>query len=764
MVKNYAFKAIVSNWKKKGHFLSRRFSLLLVSMLLISPLITGYLLNVPTVDQVTAQPGGWPSISDWISLNTDPDEPGCDDDRNVIETFYFVDTEFIYLRMETVNPAGWSGTGPGSPSQARFKWWFDTVGQDASIFGTSVANAEFQLILEDRFNNGGGVTGESTPRDGLGELTFMDDFEHEQFTTRWNNPAASPVEYVRNMPGTTQSTDSGGNSTHWVRVLGTGTPHPPAGGTQSAMSDPNIGYMLSGNFVDMYVSLTALHNPAKICLIWATDIHNVNLDQAPNCDRPEEVTCKPDVGIPVINIDVDKTLTTPASGHAEKGDTVLFTVTITNTGQTTLVTVPLEDFYDSDKLQYASANPTPDHGPHIHSPGVGHLGWDDLTGAGTLAPGGDITVTITFTALEVLTTSTTTNMAEVTEAIDENDNKISGEDDASVTINTPPPSGDVSINKTLLEPSEGKTSIGGTVSYSINITNTGSATLTTVQLQDLFDNSKLTFQSATPNATSVVGGTITWNDLTVNAPNGFGSDLAPSASFIVHIRFTAAAVTDTPSRDDSTVTASPETGGSFTDEDFAFVTILAPDVHVVKTLISPTGDAQIGDNIIFEIEITNTGGVPLVLVPLIDTYDSSILQFVSANPAPNTVVLGTISWDDLTGPAPNGFNQDLEVALAHFMVTITFLAINATFPEGVPTTVNMAEVNNAEDESQNQVSDDESSPIVIGFPPITLPIAAPVGGFTVPMNKLTILMPYLVLVGLIGLVFSTYYFRKRSKV
>jgi hypothetical protein len=63
----------------------------------------------------------------------DPDEPGCDDDRNVNETYYYIDTEFIYLRMVTIDPSGWSGTGPSSLGEARFKWWFDTVGQDASI-------------------------------------------------------------------------------------------------------------------------------------------------------------------------------------------------------------------------------------------------------------------------------------------------------------------------------------------------------------------------------------------------------------------------------------------------------------------------------------------------------------------------------------------------------------------------------------------------------------------------------------------------------
>ena len=406
----------------------KSFSLLLISILLISPLITGYLLNVPTVDQVTAQPGGWPATSDWILFDTDPDEPGCDDDRNVIETYYNVTSQYIFLRMRTVNPAGWSATTPGSPGEARFKWWFDTVGQDASIFGTSVANAEFQLILEDRFANTGGVTGESTPRDGLGELTFMDDFGHDVFTTRWNNPAASPVEYVRNIPGTTQSTDSGGNSTLWHRVLGTGTPHPPTGGTQSAMSDPNIGYRLSGNFVDMYVSLAALGNPAKICLIWATDIHNPNLDQAPNCDRPEETEdCFPDGGIPIIDIDVDKELQSPSDGNADINENVTFRVNITNTGLSTLVIIPLNYTYDASKLQFLSAEPTPNH-VHVHAgeaPFDGHLRWDNLTDPapngvdGTLAPGERILVNTTFTVKIGASPGTTLDVADVFEAIDE---------------------------------------------------------------------------------------------------------------------------------------------------------------------------------------------------------------------------------------------------------------------------------------------------------------------------------------------------------
>ena len=741
--------------------MTRRFSLLLIIILLISPLISGYLLNVPTVDQVNAQPGGWPSTSDWILLDLDPAEPGCDVDRNVIETYYFVDTQFIYLRMKTVGPAGWSGTGTSSPAQARFKWWFDTVGQDASIFGTSVANAEFQIILEDRFNNAGGVTGESTPRDGLGELTFMDDFGHDDFTTRWNNPAASPVEYVRNIPGTTQSTDSGGNSTLWHRVLGSGTAHPPTGGAQSAMSDPNIGYMLSGNFVDMYVSLAALGNPSKICLIWATDIHDPNLDQAPNCDAPEETEdCFPDGGIPIIDIDVDKELQAPLDGDADINENVTFGVNITNTGLTTLVLIPLNYTYDASKLQFLSAEPTPNH-VHVHAgeaPFDGHLRWDNLTDPapngvdGTLAPGEYILVNTTFVVKSGANPGSTTDVADVFEAIDEFNHSTNDSDTATVTINTPPPPGDVSVNKTRTQPLDGITSTGGAITFTINITNTGGSALDTVQLVDTYDSNYLQYNSAgtSPTPDTVVAGTLTWNDLTD------GGSLAVGTSIIVTLTFTAAAETgQTPTINNATVTA--DSLDAVWDADF--VTILGPDIDVTKNLVQPSsGTAFIGDTIIHEIVITNTGGVPLVFIPLVDIYNSSVLEFVSATPAPDdTTPIGTLTWNDLASGGP------LDVG-DYIVVTVTFKAIGPTCPLANTCTINLAMSENAEDENTNQVSDGDPSSLTVGFPLVALPIEAPVGGYAVPLNKFDILAPYLVLVGLIGLLSATCYFRKRSRV
>lgn len=68
----------------------------------------------------------------------------------------------------------------------------------------------------------------------------------------------------------------------------------------------------------------------------------------------------------------------------------------------------------------------------------------------------------------------------------------------------------------------------------------------------------------------------------------------------------------------------------------------------------------------------------LATVPLTDTYDTSLLQFVSANPAATTVNTGTglITWDNI-GPIDPGQTRSVQV---------TFLALEPN-PE-VPTTVN----------------------------------------------------------------------------
>jgi PKD repeat protein len=260
-----------------------------ITLVIILMLVVMACSHGPTLPLTVAGPGEWPTA--WTGLSTDPNDSGCDEHRNVADIngdgyalYYATDSQYLYLRIETVDPPGWPSLKPGG--DARYKWWFDTAGSAAYVHGTTVEEAEFLLILEDLTDNSNDP---NTTRDQLGELTLMDDLNNDGFMKRWDS--AKPPNYTINNAQTAPT----GNSSWWRRVLGTGTPG--TGGPQG-VTDADIGYRIDnsatgGNFVDMYVSWAALGNPSSLCLMWATDNQNNDLDQTPDCDRPEETYCLP---------------------------------------------------------------------------------------------------------------------------------------------------------------------------------------------------------------------------------------------------------------------------------------------------------------------------------------------------------------------------------------------------------------------------------------------------------------------------------------
>ena len=91
-----------------------RYSRKLIIHFLIIIFFTGTLLgfyNEPVVAAFTDWPEEGTSTLSWTSFDTDPNESGGDDDRDVRETFLAMDTEYLYLRMRIEQNAGWSGTG-----------------------------------------------------------------------------------------------------------------------------------------------------------------------------------------------------------------------------------------------------------------------------------------------------------------------------------------------------------------------------------------------------------------------------------------------------------------------------------------------------------------------------------------------------------------------------------------------------------------------------------------------------------------------------
>lgn len=70
-------------------------------------------------------------------------------------------------------------------------------------------------------------------------------------------------------------------------------------------------------------------------------------------------------------------------------------------------------------------------------------------------------------------------------------------------------------------------------------------------------------------------------------------------------------------------------------------------VEIKKTLAG-SNVVQVGQYLTFTIRITNTGTISVAQLPLLDTYDATILRFERAAPPPATASAGTLAWTNLT--------------------------------------------------------------------------------------------------------------------
>jgi uncharacterized repeat protein (TIGR01451 family) len=116
-------------------------------------------------------------------------------------------------------------------------------------------------------------------------------------------------------------------------------------------------------------------------------------------DRDDEQTIIPD-----YSFDLTKQRIRPISSTAKISDTIVFQITITNTGLLSVTHLPLKDAYDPLYLQRESVVPPPDSVSNTVSQTV--LLWDDLTSLapdGVLLPGLTTQVVLTFTAIHTTT-------------------------------------------------------------------------------------------------------------------------------------------------------------------------------------------------------------------------------------------------------------------------------------------------------------------------------------------------------------------------
>jgi uncharacterized repeat protein (TIGR01451 family) len=96
---------------------------------------------------------------------------------------------------------------------------------------------------------------------------------------------------------------------------------------------------------------------------------------------------------------------------------------------------------------------------------------------------------------------------------------------------------DVTINKQRMSAST--VMPGGSVTYSITVTNAGNVSLDNVDVSDTYDPAYLSFVSASPAATTSGSGSITWNNLTHSRSDGLPTVWESGKARTITVTFTA---------------------------------------------------------------------------------------------------------------------------------------------------------------------------------------------------------------------------------
>ena len=292
------------------------------------------------------------------------------------------------------------------------------------------------------------------------------------------------------------------------------------------------------------------------------------------------------------------------------GDTITFTVTVTNNGPNIAHNVKLKDTFPvSPELTYVDA--TPNQGSYDAGTGV----WT----VGEVAVGAANKQTLTITATVNAPTTpgalpaTQTNTATVTGADEPDPNPGNNTGTATLT----PLYADLAVTKTVDNP---QPNVGDTITYTVTLTNNGTATATGVEVTDtLPSNVSYVSHSAALGTTFTQTSTgCVWAVPTI----------APGASLILTITATA----DAAGVSFNTVTI---TKSSTYDPNEANNTAKTPtdpqeaDLVVTKTVDTPR--PQVGGNVTFTVKLQNLGPNTAASVVVADAVAGLTgLQFVSA--------------------------------------------------------------------------------------------------------------------------------------
>lgn len=264
------------------------------------------------------------------------------------------------------------------------------------------------------------------------------------------------------------------------------------------------------------------------------------------------------------------------SGTGALGDTVTYEFTATNTGNVTLTGVGV-----TDELV-----------------GLGALSYEWPAATGTLLPGEAVTATATYRLTQAnIDAGFVDNTATVTGTPPTGAPVSDDDDERIITISSP----DIALEK-IGSLADAATGIAGdTVNYTFTVTNSGTATLTGVDVTDALPGLSALTYGAWPGA----AGTL--------SP---GEQVTATATYALSQANVDAGFVDNT----ASVSGTPPTGEPVTDDDNVRVEVpAAPAIDLIKLGAFDAGFSAIaGDGVSYDFEVTNTGNVTLTDVTITD--------------------------------------------------------------------------------------------------------------------------------------------------
>ena len=304
---------------------------------------------------------------------------------------------------------------------------------------------------------------------------------------------------------------------------------------------------------------------------------------------------------------------TSSDSETTTGDTIVYTITIANTGNVTLTGIDITDtMTDGDGQSLTLTSPS-------------------TFSTYTLAPGATEVIQATYNIDQpAADTGSISNTVSV-DGTAPDGTEVSDDLDAPVVVNTTlTPSIEVTKVSTITHSdSDVSVGVGDTINYTITVENTGNTTLTDISVSDIITD------KASVGLTLTSGPTYDTSNTATEGTLGVGESATYSATFVI----TQQAVNAGGVSNTASVTSKDPSGTDVTDSTDSATEDLIPRtaaMSVVKTAsVDDNGDVKngVGDVIQYTVTVTNTGNVTLTDV---DLSDELRLGSSTATPEDNT--------------------------------------------------------------------------------------------------------------------------------